>query len=150
MVRRVLCVVLDDGKPLADFNHDDKGFYCHEGEITDWEDEYQLIHLEMMGLATFNEKNIDYRNYIKSAIQMWLDSGVDALRVDTLKHMPTWFWQEFTTAIKAHKPGLFMFGEYGFSKPWERRSVEYANNIEMSILDLAYAMASVSASQGKS
>ena len=49
-------VVLDDGQPLADFNHDDKGFYYHEGEITDWEDEYQLIHLEMMGLATFNEK----------------------------------------------------------------------------------------------
>ena len=128
-------VVLDDGKPLADFNQDEQGFYYHEGEITDWEDEYQLIHLEMMGLATFNEKNIDYRNYIKSAIQMWLDVGVDALRVDTLKHMPIWFWQEFTTAMKAHKPHLFMFGEYGFSKPWEHRSVEYANNIGMSILD---------------
>ena len=128
-------LVLDDGQPLADFKDDQNGFYYHEGEITDWEDEYQLIHLEMMGLATFNEKNIHYRNYIKSAIQMWLDAGVDALRVDTLKHMPIWFWQEFTTAMKAHKPGLFMFGEYGFSKPWEQRSVEYANNIGMSILD---------------
>ena len=128
-------VLLDDGEPLADFNHDGKGFYYHEGEITDWEDEYQLVHLEMMGLATFNERNIEYRNYIKSAIQMWLDAGIDALRVDTLKHMPIWFWQEFTTAMKSHKPGLFMFGEYGFSKPWESRSVEYANNIGMSILD---------------
>ena len=69
-------VVLDDGKLLADFNNDQNDFYYHEGEITDWEDEYQLIHLEMMGLATFNEKNIHYRNYIKSAIQMWLDAGV--------------------------------------------------------------------------
>ena len=128
-------LVLDDGKPIADFNNDTNGFYYHEGEITDWEDEYQLIHLEMMGLATFNEKNIDYRNYIKSAIRTWLDAGIDALRVDTLKHMPIWFWQEFTTAMKAYKPGLFMFGEYGFSKPWEQRSVDYANNIGMSILD---------------
>ena len=128
-------VVLDDGKPLADFNNDANSFYYHEGEITDWEDEYQLIHLEMMGLATFNEKSIDYRNYIKSAIKVWLDAGVDALRVDTLKHMPIWFWQEFTTEMKSHKPGLFMFGEYGFIKPWEQRSVEYANNIGMSILD---------------
>jgi cyclomaltodextrin glucanotransferase len=128
-------LVLDDGKPIADFNNDSNGFYYHEGEISDWEDEYQLIHLEMMGLATFNEKNIDYRNYIKSAIRTWLDAGVDALRVDTLKHMPIWFWQEFTTAMKAYKPGLFMFGEYGFSKPWEQRSVDYANNIGMSILD---------------
>ena len=128
-------VVLDDGMPLADFNNDANNFYYHEGEITDWEDEYQLIHLEMMGLATFNEKNIAYRNYIKSAIKSWLDAGVDALRVDTLKHMPIWFWQEFTTEMKSHKPGLFMFGEYGFSKPWEQRSVDYANNIGMSILD---------------
>ena len=128
-------VVWDDGSPLADFNDDSTGFYYHEGEITDWEDEYQLIHLEMMGLATFNEKNIAYRNYIKSAIKSWLDVGVDALRVDTLKHMPIWFWQEFTTEMKSHKPGLFMFGEYGFSKPWEQRSVDYANNIGMSILD---------------
>ena len=30
----------------------------------------------MMGLATFNEKNIEYRNYIKSAIEMWLDAGL--------------------------------------------------------------------------
>ena len=104
-------VVLDDGKPLADFNNDANNFYYHEGEITDWEDEYQLIHLEMMGLATFNEKNIVYRNYIKSAIKSWLDAGVDALRVDTLKHMPIWFWQEFTTEMKSHKPGLFMFGD---------------------------------------
>ena len=49
--------------------------------------------------------------------------------------MPIWFWQEFTTEMKSHKPGLFMFGEYGFSKPWEQRSVDYANNIGMSILD---------------
>ena len=128
-------VVLDDGKPMADFNNDHKKFYYHEGEITNWEDEYQLIHLEMMGLATFNEKNIAYRNYIKSAIKMWLDVGIDALRVDTLKHMPIWFWQEFTTEMKSYKPGMFMFGEYGFSKPWEQRSIDYANNIGMSILD---------------
>lgn len=128
-------VVLDDGNPLADFHNDEKGFYYHNGEISDWEDEYQLIHLEMMGLATFNENNIEYRNYIKSAIKEWLDTGIDALRVDTLKHMPIWFWQEFSTEMKNHKPGLFMFGEYGFSKPWEQRSVDYANNIGMSILD---------------
>ena len=72
-------LVLDDGKPIADFNDDSNGFYYYEGEIFDWEDEYQLLHLEMIGLATFNEKNIDYRNYIKSAIRTWLDAGVDAL-----------------------------------------------------------------------
>jgi cyclomaltodextrin glucanotransferase len=128
-------VVFDDGKPLADYYNDTNNFYYHHPEITDWEDEYQLIHHEMCGLATFNEKNIDYRNYIKSAIKDWIDAGVDALRVDTLKHMPIWFWQEFCTDIKRHKPDMFLFGEYGFSKPWDARSVTYANHSGMSILD---------------
>lgn len=128
-------VVLDDGQPLADFYNDTNNFYYHYPEITDWEDEFQLIHHEMCGLATFNEKNIEFRNYIKTAIKEWIDIGVDALRVDTLKHMPVWFWQEFCTDIKRHKPDVFLFGEYGFSKPWDQRSVHYANNSGMSILD---------------
>ena len=128
-------VVYDDGKLLCDFNHDSNHFYHHNAEITDWEDEYQLINGEMCGLATFNENNPDYRRYIKNAICEWLDVGVDALRVDTLKHMPIWFWQEFTADIKAHKPGIFMFGEYGFGKPWDQRTVQYANHSGMSILD---------------
>lgn len=128
-------VVYDDGELLCDFNNDTRNFYHHYPEITDWEDEFQLIHHEMCGLATFNEKNIEFRNYIKAAIKEWIDAGVDALRVDTLKHMPIWFWQEFTADMKAHKPDLFLFGEYGFSKPWDQRSVAYANHTGMSILD---------------
>lgn len=128
-------VVYDDGEPLADFHDDTQGFYYHYPEITDWEDEFQLIHHEMLGLATFNEENIAYRNYIKQAIREWIDVGVDALRIDTVKHMPIWFWQEFTSDMKSHKPDLFIFGEYGFGKPWDSRTVEYANKTGMSILD---------------
>lgn len=128
-------VVYDDGEPLCDYNNDTQQFYYHYPEIVDWEDEFQLIHHEMCGLATFNEKNIAFRNYIKAAIREWIDVGVDALRVDTLKHMPIWFWQEFSADMKAHKPNLFLFGEYGFSKPWDQRSIAYANHTGMSILD---------------
>ena len=128
-------VVTDDGEPLADFNNDHNNFYYHFPEITDWDDEFQLIHGEMAGLATFNEKNITYRNYIKSAMKNWLEAGFDAFRVDTLKHMPLWFWQEFVTDIKKHTPSTFLFGEYGFGKPWDERAVAYANQSGMSILD---------------
>lgn len=128
-------VVYSDGKLLADYNNDDQNFYYHFPEITDWEDEFQLIHHEMCGLATFNENNIDYRNYIKGAVKDWLDIGVDALRIDTIKHMPITFWQEFCSDVCAHKPDLFIFGEYGFSKPWDHRAVDYANHSGMSILD---------------
>jgi len=130
--------LFDDGTLIADFKNDTNNWYYHNPEITDWEDEWQLLYGEMAGLATFNESNIDYRDYIKSAIKQWLDQGVDALRVDTLKHMPIWFWQEFCADIRTHKPSVFIFGEYGFSKPTDARSVIYANTSSMSILDFGF------------
>jgi cyclomaltodextrin glucanotransferase len=125
----------DNGTLIADFYNDTNNWYYHNPEITDWEDEWQLLYGEMAGLATFNESNIEYRNYIKSAIKLWLDRGVDALRIDTVKHMPMWFWQEFNSDLQTHKPSLFSFGEWGFSKPWEKKSVNFANRSGMSILD---------------
>ncbi|MFB2918466.1 alpha-amylase family glycosyl hydrolase [Aerosakkonema funiforme] len=125
----------DDGVLIANFYNDVNNWYYHNGEITNWEDEWQLLYGEMAGLATFNESNPDYRNYIKTAMKQWLDRGVDALRIDTVKHMPTWFWQEFITDIQTHKPSVFAFGEWGFSKPWDGKSPEFANKSGMSILD---------------
>ncbi|HEY9650944.1 MAG TPA: alpha-amylase family glycosyl hydrolase [Coleofasciculaceae cyanobacterium] len=131
----------DDGVKIADFNEDKNHWYHHYGEVTDWEDEWQVQNCELSGLATFNENNIEYRNYIKSAIKQWLDRGVDALRVDTVKHMPVWFWQEFNADIQTHRPDVFIFGEWIYSSPLNDRSVEFANESGMSILDFGLALA---------
>ncbi|MGE5658582.1 MAG: alpha-amylase family glycosyl hydrolase [Actinomycetota bacterium] len=131
----------DDGVKIADFNHDKNNWYHHYGEVTNWEDEWQVQNCELSGLATFNENNIEYRNYIKSAIKQWLDRGVDALRVDTVKHMPIWFWQEFNADITTHRPDVFIFGEWIFSDPRNDRSVEFANESGMTILDFGLCLA---------
>ncbi len=131
----------DDGVLIADFNNDVNNWYHHYGEVTDWSDEWQVQNCELAGLATFNENNDDYRNYIKSAIKLWLDRGVDALRIDTVKHMPIWFWQEFTSDILKHKPTTFMFGEWIFSHPADEKSVEFANKSGMSMLDFGFCTA---------
>lgn len=131
----------DDGVKIADYNDDEDLWYHHYGEVTNWEDEWQVQNCELSGLATFNENNIDYRNYIKSAIEQWLDRGVDALRVDTVKHMPIWFWQELTSDIRTYKPDVFIFGEWIYSHPLDYRSVEFANNSGMTILDFGLCLA---------
>jgi cyclomaltodextrin glucanotransferase len=131
----------DDGTLIADFYNDVNNWYYHNGEITDWEDPWQILYCEMLGLATFNESNIEYRNYIKSAIKLWLDKGVDALRVDTVKHMPVWFWQEFVSDIQTHKPSIFIFGEWGFGNPKDGRSPSFSNDSGMSILDFGFCEA---------
>ena len=131
----------DDGVEIVDFDRDEKNWYYHNPPITDWNDEHQLLYYEMCGLATFNESNPDFRHYIKSAIKKWLDEGVDALRIDTVKHMPVWFWQEFITDLKTHKPSLFSFGEWGFSHPTDGRSAKFANDSGMSLLDFGLCSA---------
>ena len=131
----------DDGVKIADFNDDKDQWYHHYGIVNNWEDEWQVQNCELSGLATFNENNIEYRNYIKSAIKQWLDRGVDALRVDTVKHMPIWFWQEFNADIQNHKPDVFIFGEWIYSSPSDDSSVEFANHSGMTMLDFGLAMA---------
>ena len=131
----------DDGVKIADFNDDQNNWYHHYGEVTDWEDEWQVQNCELAGLATFNENNTEYRDYIKSAIKQWLDRGVDALRVDTVKHMPIWFWQEFNADIQNYRPDVFIVGEWIFSHPKDDRSVEFANHSGMSILDFGLCSA---------
>ncbi len=133
--------LFDDGKLIADFNNDVNHWYHHYGEVTNWEDAWQVQNCELAGLATFNENNVAYRDYIKSAIKLWLDRGVDALRVDTVKHMPLWFWQEFNTDIQTFKPDVFIFGEWIYSSPDDVLSVNFANHSGMTILDFGLAMA---------
>ncbi len=133
--------LFDDGKLIADFNDDKNHWYHHYGEVSNWDDEWQVQNCELSGLATFNENNASYRNYIKGAMKLWLDRGVDALRVDTVKHMPAWFWQEFVADILTHRPDVFVFGEWIYNHPSDGKSAAFANSSGMSLLDFGFAMA---------
>ncbi len=130
--------LFDDGRLVADFENDHEHWYHHYGEITDWQDEWQVQNREIKTLATFNENNILYRRYITECIKLWIDKGVDALRIDTCKHMPIWFWQEFATNMRLHQPGVFMFGEWIDSHPADPGSVHFANHSGISILDFGF------------
>jgi cyclomaltodextrin glucanotransferase len=131
----------DDGKLIADFHDDKNHWYHHYGSVEDWDSDWQVKNCELAGLATFNENNTDFRNYVKSSIRQWLDKGIDAVRIDTVKHMPLWFWQEFSADMLSHKPDLFLFGEWIYSHPEIAPSVEFANKSGVSMLDFGFAMA---------
>ncbi|MFD0893737.1 hypothetical protein KBB96_09965 [Luteolibacter ambystomatis] len=131
----------DDGKLIADFDNDTANWYHHYGEMQDWTDEWQVQNCELAGLATFNENNILYRDHIKEAIKLWVAKGVDALRVDTVKHMPLWFWQEFCADLDAFNPNLFRFGEWIHGHPGQEKPVEFANKSGMTILDFGFCHA---------
>ncbi|MGE5152870.1 MAG: alpha-amylase family glycosyl hydrolase, partial [Bdellovibrio bacteriovorus] len=92
----------------------DPNWYHQEGFICggDWESAHPLQHKHIAGdcidLAT-ERQNV--KDYLIGAINRYLDMGVDALRIDTVKHVERDNLLEYVNAWKAHKPGLFVFGE---------------------------------------
>ncbi len=110
--------------PLAGYNPNrffgidasrlDPQWYHLDGFISggDWESAVPLQKKHLAGdaidLAT---ENPAVRAYLNAAITRYLDMGVDAIRLDTLKHMERGDVLSYVNAWKAHKPGLFVFGE---------------------------------------
>ncbi|CRI63176.1 Alpha amylase catalytic region (fragment) [Thiocapsa sp. KS1] len=98
----------------VDPNDLDPEWYHQEGFICggDWESPHSLQHKHLAGdcidLAT-ERQNV--KDYLIGSINRYLDMGVDALRIDTVKHVERDNLLEYINAWKAHKPGLFVFGE---------------------------------------
>ena len=98
----------------VDANHLDPTWYHQSGFIAggDWESPVPLQQKSIAGdaidLATENQA---VRDYLNQAIGRYLDMGVDAIRLDTLKHMERGDVLTYVNAWKARKPGLFVFGE---------------------------------------
>jgi glycosidase len=92
----------------------DPAWYHQDGFIAggDWESARPLQQKHIAGdcidLAT-ERQNV--KDYVISAINRYLDMGVDALRIDTVKHIERGNLLDYVNAWKAHKPGLFVFGE---------------------------------------
>jgi len=92
----------------------DPNWYHLDGFIAggDWESPIPLQRKHIAGdaidLAT-ERQNV--KDYLNGAIFRYLDMGVDAIRLDTAKHVERGNLLEYVNAWEAHKPGLFVFGE---------------------------------------
>ncbi|WP_394151123.1 alpha-amylase family glycosyl hydrolase [Vibrio maritimus] len=92
----------------------DPNWYHLDGFMSggDWENPEALQRKHMAGdtidLATGNQ---NVKDYINGAIRQYLDMGVDAIRLDTVKHVERDELLEYVNNWKAHKPDLFVFGE---------------------------------------
>jgi glycosidase len=97
-----------------DANNLDKTWYHQDGFMSggDWESPKSLQKKHMAGdcidLAT---ENTEVRNYLNAALKQYLDMGVDAIRLDTVKHVERSDLLTYVNDWKAHKQGLFVFGE---------------------------------------
>ena len=90
---------------------------------------------DLAQLADMNENNPEVLDYFVAAYTQWLDQGVAAFRIDTVKHMPHGYWKAFTDRIREVRPGLFMFAEsYSFDAE-EIAKHTFPENGAISVLD---------------
>ncbi len=92
----------------------DPAWYHLDGFMAggDWENPQALQNKHLAGdtidLATENQ---NVKDYINGAMHMYLDMGVDAIRLDTVKHIERDELLEYINNWKAHNPDVFVFGE---------------------------------------
>ena len=137
--------LLDKGQPFANFQNDSASpsFFHHHPAIADFTDPFQLQYYTLADLADLNQDHPAVDQYLKSALVQFMNHGVDAFRLDAVKHV-TWGW-EYSLANAAYTTGpTFLFGEWAESNTSDPRyldSRKFSNHSGISLLDFPLANA---------
>ncbi|MCH4888281.1 hypothetical protein EZV73_11890 [Acidaminobacter sp. JC074] len=121
---RDIKVILDYVVNHTGYNHpwledpEKKDWFHGKGTITNFNDKDQLLNYNLAGLPDLNTENPQVKDYFYKNVLYWIDqTGVDGLRLDTVKHVPNEFWNEFAYIIKDKYPDFFLLGEVFASSP---------------------------------
>jgi alpha-amylase len=104
-----------------------KDWFHHNGNIENWDDQGQLEYRDIHGLPDYNTENPAVINYMEDMWSGWISrTGIDAFRVDTVKHVPMAFWSRFNKTIKSRAKkdflilGEVLHGDPGYVAPYTR------------------------------
>lgn len=128
----------DNGTLLASYGSDPSNYFHHNGG-TSFSNLEDGIYRNLFDLADLNHNNASVDNYMKAAIQTWLDLGIDGIRMDAVKHMPFGWQKNLMSYINGYKP-VFTFGEWFLSENEVDPANHYfSNRSGMSLLDFQFA-----------
>lgn len=86
--------------------------WYHVAYTNNWESVEEVQLRSMAGdCVDLKTENDNVKNYMNTAIKMYIDMGIDAIRIDTLKHMPRADVMAMTKEWQSYKPNMFVFGE---------------------------------------
>lgn len=95
---------------LTDGKHNN--WFHPEQPITDFNNTEQLENGWLCGLPDLNQENPEVKNYLITNALWWIDNtGIDGMRLDTVRHVPKDFWKDFSKAIKTKYPKFYLLGE---------------------------------------
>ncbi|HZT58615.1 MAG TPA: alpha-amylase family glycosyl hydrolase [Pyrinomonadaceae bacterium] len=127
----------DNGTLVGNYTNDTNGYFHHNGNISDFNDRYQLQYYALFDLSDLNQENATVDAYLKAAAQQFQQHGVDGFRIDAVKHA-NWGWEySFANSIYTYGDS-FLFGEWfegNTSDPLYHDSYKFANKSGISLLD---------------
>lgn len=127
----------NNGTLLGGYTNDTKNLFHHNGG-TDFSTIEDGIYRNLYDLADLNHQNATVDSYLKDAIKLWLDKGIDGIRVDAVKHMSFGWQKSFMDTVYSHKP-VFTFGEWFLGVgELDSNNTDFANNYGMSLLDFRF------------
>ena len=111
-----------DYSKIVPFNKSE--YYHEECEITDWNDQWMVEKCRFFGLPDLNTEH----PYVNKTLNDWIYGLVktfnfDGIRIDTVPHVPKWFWDHFRKAA-----GVFSIGEIFNGNP--DYAADYQNHLD--------------------
>ncbi|WP_427338367.1 alpha-amylase family glycosyl hydrolase [Caloranaerobacter sp. DY30410] len=95
-----------------------KDWFHPKKNISNWNDQKQLEEGWIFGLPDLNQDNPEVKKYFIDNAIWWIEqTGIDGMRLDTVKHVPKDFWNEFAYNIKSKYPNFFLLGEVWNDNP---------------------------------
>ncbi|WP_308365618.1 MULTISPECIES: alpha-amylase family glycosyl hydrolase [unclassified Microbulbifer] len=117
-----------EGVFITDNTSDNGTWYHHNGAIADcydsdpstscpaeWDDPWAYRNKTLFNLTDFNHgtsSNSAADQYLIDAALKWMSHGVDAFRIDAIKHIEPNFINRFSAAVRAQNPDVYIFGEW--------------------------------------
>jgi pullulanase-type alpha-1,6-glucosidase len=108
---------------------------------------------DFSGLDDLFTENRTVVSGMTDVFKAWVDLGIDGFRIDTVKHVNTEFWQQFSPAVLEHakeegKDDFFMFGEVYDANPAFMSTYTTAGTLPAT-LDFGFQNAAQQFAQGK-
>lgn len=95
---------------VGDENHE--GWFHPRQDIKDYNNQEQVENGWLASLPDFDQNNPEVKKYLIDMAKWWIkETNIDGFRLDTVRHVPKSFWNEFSDAIKKDYPNFYLMGE---------------------------------------
>ncbi|MCC5803029.1 alpha-amylase family glycosyl hydrolase [Rossellomorea vietnamensis] len=99
-------------------NDPEKEDWFHEKQPMNFNNEESLQNAWLYDLPDLNTENPEVKNYLFDAAKWWIkETDIDGYRLDTVRHVPQEFWDEFSDEVKSVKEDFYLLGEVNDRDP---------------------------------